>query len=48
MVDRDERFYIATTRFTNYTYKENLEWRERFKWTGNGLVVSMDAIKKCH
>ena len=34
MVDRDERFYIATTRFTNYTYKENLEWRERFKWTG--------------
>ena len=34
MVDRDERFYIATTRFTNYTYKENLEWRERFKWIG--------------
>ena len=22
MVDKDERFYIATTRFTNYTYKE--------------------------
>ena len=34
MVDRDERFYIATTRFTNYTYRENLEWRERFKWKG--------------
>jgi hypothetical protein len=34
MVDKDERFYIATTRFTNYTYKENLDWRERFKWKG--------------
>lgn len=34
MVDKDERFYIATTRFTNYTYNENLEWRERFKWKG--------------
>lgn len=34
MVDKDERFYIATTRFTNYTYNENLKWRERFKWKG--------------
>ena len=34
MVDKDERFYIATTRFTNNTYKENLEWRKRFKWKG--------------
>jgi len=34
MVDKDERFYIATTRFTNHTYKENLDWRERFKWKG--------------
>jgi hypothetical protein len=29
-----ERFYIGSTRFTNYTYKENSEWRERFKWKG--------------
>lgn len=29
-----EKFYIGTTRFTNATYKENLEWRERFKWKG--------------
>ena len=34
MVDKDERFYIATTRFTNYTYNENLKWMERFKWKG--------------
>ncbi len=34
MVDKDERFYIASTRFTNYTYNENLKWRERFKWKG--------------
>jgi len=29
-----ERFYIGSTRFTNYTFKENSEWRERFKWKG--------------
>ena len=34
MVDITERFYIGSTRFTNYTYKENSEWRERFKWKG--------------
>jgi hypothetical protein len=33
MVD-NERFYIGTTRFTDSTYAENLEWRERFKWKG--------------
>jgi len=31
----NERFYIGTTRFTNSTYKENSEWRERFKWKGS-------------
>jgi|UniRef100_A0A6C0C5F9 hypothetical protein len=34
MVDTSERFYIGTTRFTNNTYKENSDWRERFKWNG--------------
>jgi len=34
MVDNTERFYIGSTRFTNYTYEENLKWRERFKWKG--------------
>ena len=34
MVDTEERFYIGTTRFTNDTYKENSEWRERFEWKG--------------
>ena len=25
MVDKDEKFYIGTTRFTNSTYSENME-----------------------
>ena len=33
-MDKNERFWIGTTRFTNYTYKENQDWRERFKWKG--------------
>jgi hypothetical protein len=34
MLDKGERFYIGTTRFNNFTYKENMEWREKHKWTG--------------
>ena len=34
MVDKGEKFYIGTTRFSNSTYKENHDWRERFKWEG--------------
>lgn len=34
MFDQGERFYIGTTRFNNFTYKENLLWRERHKWKG--------------
>tara|TARA_Y100000389_G_scaffold121572_1_gene118995 strand:+ start:709 stop:1185 length:477 start_codon:yes stop_codon:yes gene_type:complete len=30
----DEKFYIGTTRFTNDTYKENKEWREKHNWKG--------------
>ena len=30
----DEKFYIGTTRFTNDTYKENREWREKHDWEG--------------
>ena len=30
----EEKFYIGTTRFTNDTYKENKEWRERHGWKG--------------
>ena len=30
----DEKFYIGTTRFTNETYKENKEWREKHNWQG--------------
>ena len=30
----DEKFYIGTTRFTNDTYKENREWREKHDWKG--------------
>ena len=33
-MDKNERFWIGTTRFTNYTYEENKDWRERFKWKG--------------
>ena len=33
-MDKNERFWIGTTRFTNYTYQENKDWRERFKWKG--------------
>ena len=33
-MDKNERFWIGTTRFTNYTYKENQDWRERVKWKG--------------
>ena len=33
-MDKNERFWIGTTRFTNYTYEENRDWRERFKWKG--------------
>lgn len=30
----DEKFYIGTTRFTNATYKENKDWREKHNWKG--------------
>ena len=44
-MDKNERFWIGTTRFTNYTYKENQDWRERFKWKGciYGLNKKMPA-----
>jgi len=34
MVDKHEKFYIGTTRFTNDTFKENSDWRKKHKWTG--------------
>jgi hypothetical protein len=34
MVDKDEKFYIGTTRFTNSTYSENMEWRQKHNWKG--------------
>ena len=29
-----EQFYIGTTRFTEATWKENRNWREKHKWKG--------------
>ena len=34
MVDKYEKFYIGTIRFTNETFKENSEWRKKHKWKG--------------
>ena len=34
MVDKYEKFYIGTTRFTNETFKENSDWRKKHKWKG--------------
>ena len=34
MVDKYETFYITTTRFNNYTFKENKKWREKHNWKG--------------
>jgi len=34
MIDKNERFYIGTTRFTNKTYKENSNWRKKHGWKG--------------
>ena len=33
-MNAEEKFYIGTTRFTNETYKENREWREKHNWSG--------------
>ncbi len=34
-VEREqEKFYIGTTRFTNKTFQENKEWREKHNWKG--------------
>lgn len=34
MIDKDEKFYIGTTRFTTSTYAENKEWRDNHNWKG--------------
>jgi len=34
MLGEGERVYIGTTRFNNFTYKENNDWREKHKWKG--------------
>jgi hypothetical protein len=34
MVDKDEKFYIGTTRFTTATFAENTEWRKKHNWEG--------------
>ena len=34
MVDKDECFYLGTTRFNDYTFQENKDWREKHKWKG--------------
>lgn len=34
MSKNKEHFYIGTTRFTNDTFKENHQWREKHNWDG--------------
>ena len=34
MVDKDEKFYIGTTRFTTSTFNENKQWRDKHEWRG--------------
>ena len=34
MLDKDEKFYIGTTRFTTSTYAENKAWRDKHNWRG--------------
>lgn len=34
MVDKNEKFYIGTTRFTNDTWRENEAWRKKHAWKG--------------
>ena len=34
MVDKEEKFYIGTTRFTTKTWRENIEWRKKHSWKG--------------
>ena len=46
MVDKNEKFYIGTTRFTTDTYAENRAWRKKHNWKGciYGLNKKMPKI----
>ena len=35
VIDKDEKFYIGTTRFTTSTYAENKAWRDKHNWRGS-------------
>lgn len=34
MAHPGEKFYVGTTRFSNATYEENKQWRQKHNWSG--------------
>ncbi len=34
MLKKDERIFVAVTRFNDLTYSENLAWRKKHNWSG--------------